>query len=209
MSKPLLIFGLRGTLLERVHVRRLPQNAPKEDLTVGLSKVWLRPGMVDTLLTLQNHCRLAVWSSTTARNTTPLIEAVFQDASVFDIHNEGKKNLKPPIKFEFVWTREHTVADDFRRSSAVVRDDEHATLKDLSSVFRQYAAIANEKNTVLIDDTPSKARMHADNYLWLDSCEGDGIKDTKAMKKLQDFVLQELLETSDVRDVLPRRIRRG
>ncbi|CAC9469980.1 conserved hypothetical protein [Leishmania infantum JPCM5] len=256
--KPLLVFGLRGTLVERIHVRHVPEGMPAADFTVGLVKVWLRPHMIEVLNELQEHCRLAIWSSTTARNTHPLVNAVFgsnmtlqagagtataapakQEAvstsagAVASASNGrggrfGKKrrpttaeaadeesvpeaaiNVPQPqrVHFEFVWTREHTRVDDFRRLNAAVSDDNHATVKDLSQVFAQFPSIAQPQNTVLIDDTPSKAKMQADNYLWLDTCNSLRIKDETGLHRLRDFVMKELVPADDVRELLPRRIR--
>lgn len=238
--KPLLVFGLRGTLVERIHVRKVPAGMPAPDLSVGLAKVWLRPHLMETLLALQEHCRLAVWSSTTARNTAPLMEAVFNSPRQYancgaaaaaaeraeDAEGDagaaalkaarfarrsgaagGGAAFKPPLAFEFVWTREHTSVDDFRRVNAVTHEDEHATVKDLSQVFRTYPAIATPENTILIDDTPSKAKMHAANYLWLETCEELCIQRESGLPELRRFVEEVVLKQSDVRRVLPTRIR--
>ncbi|KAG5509458.1 hypothetical protein JKF63_06768 [Porcisia hertigi] len=276
--KPLLIFGLRGTLVERIHVRHVPEGMPAADLTVGMVKVWLRPHMMKVLKELQAHCRLAIWSSTTARNTTPLVSAVFESnvklqtgkgseatmpahsmyaaaPSVASIKQEASNTstilgsaedaasasngrggrfdkkkrptasttaaegdvalaaanidtLRPQrVQFEFVWTREHTRVDDFRRLNAVVNDDSHATVKDLSQVFARFPSIAQPQNTVLIDDTPSKAKMHASNFVWLDGCDALRIKDETGLERLHEFVMKELLPAEDVRELLPRRIR--
>ncbi|AIN96697.1 hypothetical protein LPMP_141190 [Leishmania panamensis] len=274
--KPLLVFGLRGTLVERIHVRNVPEGMPAPDLTVGMMKVWLRPHMMEVLNELQSHCRLSIWSSTTARNTQPLVRAVFDrnmapqaaamaatavtarsvltaapsatptkheiaNASAIDADSDaaasardgrggrfGKKNrpatsdaaanesvsasiidITQPqrVHFEFVWAREHTRVDDFRRLNAAVADDSHATVKDLSHVFAQFPSIAQPENTVLIDDTPSKARMQAANYVWLDGCDGLRIKDEAGLYRLRDFVMKELVPAKDVRELLPRRIR--
>ncbi|KAG5505178.1 hypothetical protein JIQ42_04366 [Leishmania sp. Namibia] len=269
--KPLLVFGLRGTLVERIHVRSVPEGMPAADLTVGLVKVWLRPHLMEVLSELQPHCRLAIWSSTTARNTHPLVSAVFgsnlqlQDsagaatagfagsaaaaapsskqeeqgaagtsatAAVPASSGRGARfgKKKRPAKddaaaeetlsavaidtpqsqrihFEFIWSREHTRVDDFRRLNAAVTDDNHATVKDLSQVFAQFPSIAGPQNTVLIDDTPSKAKMHADNYVWLDGCNNLRIRDETGLYRLRDFVMRELVPAEDVRTLLPRRIR--
>lgn len=252
--KPFLVFGLRGTLVERTHVRNITAGMPAADYTVGLTKVWLRPHMMETLKALQQHCHLALWSSTTARNTLPLVDAVFQMNSNLS-HGSGigggssssqstaststtaaadgaapgrpgsrfgKKGAKtltsaepaattaaaePQIKFEFIWSREHTKADEFRRANAAVRDDNHATVKDLTQVFEQFPHLAQPHNTILIDDTPSKAKLHADNFLWLDTCEDLRIIDPDGMLLLQKFIEQEILPTKDVRALLPQRIR--
>lgn len=243
--KPLLIFGLRGTLLERLHVRNVPAGLPPPDLTVGLMQVWLRPEMMSTLLALQQHCHLAIWSSTTSRNTAPLIEAVFNSPKFYpaasasattggqapgaatapaESSGEGarfkkRRRLVEPeeaapshgsdvrCNFEFVWSREQTSVDEFRRMNASVREDAHATLKDLTRVFAQFPHIAQPHNTILIDDTPSKAKDCADNFLWLDTCEGVRVMDREGMPRLLDFVQSEVLKEKDVRDLLPHRIR--
>ncbi|KAG8346951.1 putative NLI interacting factor like phosphatase [Trypanosoma vivax] len=190
--KPLLIFGLRGTLLERIHSSRVPAGMPGGAITVGMSRVWLRPGVIETLTALQQHCTLAIWSSTTARNTSPIIEAVFcQQAK---------------LNFAFVWSREHTTADDFRRMSATSRDDQHATVKDLREVYRRFPSIATPTNTVLIDDTPSKGKLNAGNFLWLETCEELKIEDPNVMPALRCFVEEQLLPQKDVRRLLPVRI---
>lgn len=262
--KPLLVFGLRGTLVERIHVRSIPAGMPQPDLTVGLSKVWLRPHMLRTLLALQPHCRLALWSSTTQRNTSPLVEAVFNTPRLYNAtdspkaveendgdgvassaplppsppaaaaeekegserrrrfssrcagadaqegeERDGDAPVQCPVTFEFIWAREYTGADGFRRRNAVVRDDAHATVKDLGLVFKQFPSIAQPHNTILIDDTPSKGKLHADNALWLDTCEGLKVRDTTGMLRLQQFVLDEVCKAKDVRELLPRRIRGG
>lgn len=225
--------------MERIHPRNVPAGMPAPDLTVGLSKVWLRPQMMETLLALQPHCNFAIWSSTTTRNTTPLVEAVFNSPrhypagtlpqevtpghhdSVVGHEKEAgttgrsKRNaaaLSPPsfgcpLKFEFVWTREHTTVDDFRRRNPVVRDDGHATVKDISKVFLSMPSIATPQNTLLIDDTPSKGKLNADNFLWLDTCEALRIKDSEGMKALRIFIEKEILGAKDVRQVLPHRVR--
>ncbi|RNF22362.1 uncharacterized protein Tco025E_03252 [Trypanosoma conorhini] len=194
--RPLLVFGLRGTLLERIHASRVPPGMPDGAVTVGMSRVWLRPGALETLQALQEHCTLAVWSSTTARNTAPVMEAVFQ-----------LQGGAPKVRFAFVWSREHTTSDEFRRTNAASREDQHATVKDLREVFRRFPDIATPQNTVLIDDTPSKGKQNAANFLWLETCEELKIENAQVMPALRRFVEQTLLaEKEDVRRLLPVRI---
>lgn len=260
--KPLLIFGLRGTLVERLHVRNIPSGMPEPNLNVGLTRVWLRHDVLRILLALQSKCHLAIWSSTTARNTKALIDAVFNNEEVwkknlpeeFNSTKSGaaaggeqgagttspSNSMKPPqatekgrfsrrksageeasssilpvanpafvspVKFEFIWTREHTAPDEFRRSNAIIREDAHATVKDLSRVYAAFPELATPRNTVLIDDTPSKAKSNAANFLWADSCQDLGITDKMGMHGLLKFVEEELIPANDVRQILPRRIR--
>ncbi|KEG12731.1 hypothetical protein DQ04_01461020 [Trypanosoma grayi] len=193
--KPLLVFGLRGTLLERIHTSRIPPGMPDGAVTVGMSRVWLRPGALATLQALQQHCTLALWSSTTARNTAPIMEAMFDVSSA-----------EPKVRFAFVWSREHTTSDEFRRTNAASREDQHATVKDLREVYRRFPDIATPQNTVLIDDTPSKGKCNAANFLWLETCEELKIEDAQVMPALQRFVEERLLAEKDVRRLLPVRI---
>lgn len=259
--KPFLIFGLRGTLVERLHVRNIPNGMPEPHLNVGLTRVWLRHDMLETLLALQSTCHLAIWSSTTARNTKALTDAVFHNEGVWKkmlpekfgsssstsaagtaaaatataaTNSEtgsaaGEKGsgrfsrrkvvaeeptvapVNPtfvsPVKFEFIWTREHTIPDEFRRTNAIIRDDAHATIKDLSRVYAAFPGLATPANTILIDDTPSKAKLDAANFLWVDSCQDLGIADKVGMKRLLSFINTELTPGRDVRSILPQRIR--
>lgn len=186
-SRLLLVFGLRGTLLERIHTSKAASTLPTPHHSVGMSKIWQRPHMLDSLTKLSEKCDLAIWSSTTARNTTPLMEAVFQNA---------------PFSFKFVWSREHTKSDDIRRLMAASRDDEHATLKDLSLItnaFPQY----NLDRIVLVDDTPSKARLQADNFLWVKTFDETTLGSDDGMKSLVETVQARLVGCSDVRKILP------
>lgn len=224
--RPFLIFGLGGTLLERMHPRSVPAGAPAPDLTVGFHKVWLRPNMMQTLLALQTHCDLAIWSSTTARNTNAVVDAVFRSGPTGDKgaaaqaspapEEKGKRfqkrDRKPSgsgsdtpgaLDLKFVWAREHTVADDFRRLNAVVNDDSHATVKDLHKVFEAFPTLATPQNTVLIDDTPSKAKNRADNFIWLDTFDVLKADEDKGILLLKDFIESKIVGAKDVRAVLP------
>ena len=181
-----MIFGLRGTLLERLHLSKVPLTHPPSTIAVGMHKVWIRPGVNEAIDELHQHWDLAVWSSTTARNTMPLMDAVF-----------GERRGK----FSFVWTREQTMPDEYRRTGAHDGEDENATIKDLSLVWRAFPQYTPQR-TVLIDDTTSKAKRNADNFLWMRSyC--DNLDDKKGLAELLKVVSEKLLPSSDVRLVLP------
>lgn len=196
-KRPLLIFGLRGTLLERLHTSKLPSATPNADFSVGLHKIWIRPKMMETLTELSRSCDLAIWSSTTARNTTPMMESVFDASS---------------LKFRFVWTREHTTSDDFRRLMSSQHEDDYATLKDLTVVQKAFPEYGLDR-MALIDDTPSKGRLQADNFVWLPTFTVDqrlkndefepGVNN---MVRLQQLVEGQLLPATDFRKVLPARL---
>lgn len=202
----LLVFGLRGTLLERIHFKNVGPNMPGGSISVGPSRVWIRPNAVQTLQSLQNDfgCALGIWSSTTRRNTDPMVQAVF-----------------PPetgLRFQLVWAREETASDDYRRSVIVDPEDEHATMKNLDRIFSSETPL-NEflakddarnwspKRTVLIDDTSSKGRWNAGNLLIVPSFADEGLHRTEDdLGKMKQFIVDKLLEVEDVRTVLPHRI---
>jgi hypothetical protein len=122
------------------------------------------------------------------------------------------------VPFEFVWCREQTAADDYRRSIIVDPDDEHATIKDLSAIWSpttpesaflnpSKARTWSPERTVLIEDTASKGRTSAGNLLILPSCCEDAIgSEYDGMARLRDFIEEKLINCDDVRTVLPRRL---
>eukprot|EP00758_Cryptobia_borreli_P012241 Tbor_TRINITY_DN5729_c1_g1::TRINITY_DN5729_c1_g1_i3::g.19690::m.19690 len=190
-SRHLIIFGLRGTLIERLHSSRVSPLMPQSTHTVGMHKIWTRNYLTESLTALSKNCDLAIWSSTTTRNTIPVISAVFG-------------NDHP---FKFVWTREQTKPDDFRRSMPYDAEDENSTVKDLKEVFRHFPQYTPQ-HTIIIDDTPSKCRINAENYLWMRGLEGDGdsiLRDDE-LQKLVTFVENKAMKTDDVRKLLPYRL---
>lgn len=202
-KRPLLIFGLRGTLLERLHTARVPITMPPATHVIGMHKVWIRNKAAENLKKLSESCDLAIWSSTTTRNTLPVVEAVFgqKPAPASQINNSEN------ALFKFVWSREQTHPDDFRRSAPVDAEDENATIKDLADVFKAFPQYSPDA-TVLIDDTPSKCRGNAGNFLWISGLDGDADKliADNEMSKLVEYVEKNLLKAKDVRDVLPHRL---
>lgn len=202
-QRPLIIFGLRGTLLERLHTARVPIAMPPASHTVGMHKVWVRNRALDSLKKLNENCDLAIWSSTTTRNTLPVVEAVFGQKPT----PATQLNTNADALFKFVWSREQTHPDDFRRSAPVDAEDENATMKDLADVFKVFPQYSPER-TVLVDDTPSKCRGNAGNFLWIGGLEGDANKILKdeEMTKLVKYVEGTLLKAKDVRSVLPHRL---
>lgn len=202
-KRPLIIFGLRGTLLERLHSARVPMAMPPPSHTIGMHKIWVRNKTIDSLKKLNENCDLAIWSSTTTRNTLPVVEAVFGQKPTPAM----QLNTSPNALFKFVWSREQTHPDDFRRSAPSNAEDENATVKDLDDVFKIFPQYSAER-TILVDDTPSKCRANAGNFLWIDGLEGDAEKLQKdeEMVKLVKYVEETLLKAKDVRTVLPHRL---
>eukprot|EP00743_Colponemidia_sp_Colp-15_P010884 GILK01012055.1.p1 GENE.GILK01012055.1~~GILK01012055.1.p1 ORF type:complete len:266 (-),score=23.88 GILK01012055.1:170-943(-) len=146
-EKILLIFDLNGTLLERLAGKAAnPKPAHK---LINKRKVWLRPGLnaLWNFVFEEDQARgqfdVAVWSSAMTQNTQPMIDFVF------GVHREH---------LLFDYHREHTVPDRSRHAKT------YATLKDLQSVWAKYPQYG-PTNTVLIDDSPSKAAKQPNNHI--------------------------------------------
>lgn len=189
-GKLLVILGLRGTLYERIHLSKVPVSMPGEDLVVGMHKIWYRPKMHETLVELREKgCDLAVWTSALRRNSIPVVQTMFPDHEKL---------------FRFVWSRENCTADLLRRAVPVDKDDEHATMKDLRRVWRDFPEYTPAR-TILVDDDPHKVRGNADNLLWLSTCIGEKHCD-EGMTILRNVVVDKLLPAPDVRDILPLKV---
>ena len=208
----LLVFGMRGTLLERLHHSKVPQGMPPATYTVGTHRIWMRRDVLPTLEALKSMgCAMAIWSSTTRRNTDPLVQQCFQMSS-------GEGSTSDATPFEFVWSREQTIADDYRRSIIVDPEDEHATIKDLNQVWSKETPLSffinkerarqwTPERTVLIEDTASKGRTCAGNLLVLPTCsELEIASEYAGMERLKEFVATKLLDADDVRTILPYRL---
>lgn len=187
----LVVFGLRGTMLERLHKSKVPATMPLPTTSIGMHQVWLRPQLIPTLRELSAHCDFGIWSSATKRNTDPLVKLVLPAA-------EG-------LKFKFVWSRENTLPDDFRRSVVIDPSDEWSTIKDITALTSEFPDV-DPARTVFVDDTPSKLRTSAANCLWIDTCEGEKIEEPTALLRMRDFILDELVPARDVRTILPRKV---
>ena len=204
MPSPLLIvFGLNGSLLQRarpVVAANISAPASVETHTVGIQKVFVRPGARAGVarLVAAGHS-VGVWSATTMKNTEPMLQAVFGDFK---------------STFKFVWSRDHTVPDTYRRQASLGdSESDHATLKDISHLWDYSVAGPGfgPTNPVVVDDEPSKARRHADNFLWLPTYS---VEDTAAAEldpslgfdDAVEFLLGRLSAVDDVRTVLPERV---
>jgi hypothetical protein len=169
-TRPLMIFGMKGILLDRVHTSAAAAVQVSPTFSMGSYRVWLRPFVIDALTELSSQYDLAVWSSATHRNTIALAATAF-----------------PDIKFRFVWCREHTTPDEYRRNFVVEDDDTWATLKPHGTLLANFPEL-HKSQFVLVDDTPSKLREVADRTLILPSFDitSPGAAEDSAMKRLLD-----------------------
>lgn len=205
MPKPLLVvLGLNGALVQRCRPMQaagmsLPDVAIEQH-TIGVQKVFVRPGVKAGLdaLAKAGHT-VGIWSSTTMRNTDPIINSIFSD-----------------YKFAFVWSRDHTSPDLFRRQASLGdSDSDFATLKDVALLWRYRVASPDgafgPKNTVVVDDEPCKSRRFADNLLWIpafnvEDVAAAAVDESLGFNKAMSFIMGELSETDDVRKLLPERV---
>eukprot|EP00760_Papus_ankaliazontas_P004830 PhM_4_TR12190/c0_g1_i1/m.67092 len=199
-SRPrlLVVFGLRGTLLERLAVTETPNNIPRAPTHLFAKyNVWLRPGATQALQRLTSVADVAVWSATPMRNTVPLAQMAF-----------------PEVPFKFMWHRDHTSPDTLRRKIGGVSDrsDAHAVMKDLGKIYADYPNVYTPQRTVSVDDAGFKTRSHSGNLLLVPTFdvnvlmrESQGEVDA-TLDKMVDFIEKELVGVEDVRTVLPRKL---
>ena len=201
MNKRLLvIFAVRGTLLERLQEIKVPSTltaAPHAKYGGGPQQylIWRRPHSLEMLKRLSSTCDLGIWSSATPYNTQPVLDHAF-----------------PGIKFDIVLTRDNTKTDSLRRRhKGVEEDDQYATVKNLDLIWGREGAVRYlPERTVLVDDTASKGRKNADNLVWVKSYgvdPGCSMSDNdRTLLDLADYVEKVLVPARDVRDSLPKSI---
>ena len=167
MNRRLLIFGLRGTLIDRQQAS-MRVTGPLPAATCGPYHVWQRPHAIDVLQRLSRTNDLAVWSSATHRNTAPFVKAVFSD-----------------VPFQFVWSREHCAPDDVRRSRIVAEDDSWAVVKPAAAVSR--FTRNRQQQIVWIEDNASKVRRQSHEVIVLPSFDvrTEQAFDDDALRKLE------------------------
>ena len=198
MSKPfLVIFGLRGTLLERLNIQETTSAIPRRpSLTFAKYNAWLRPGCTDLLAKLTEVCDVAIWSATPHRNTAPLVSMAF-----------------PSIDFKFVWHREHTSSDNIKRLlSAGDVKNQYSVIKDLERVYQMMPQYCPER-TIMVDDTVFKTRNQIGNVVLVPTYDVNCIMREKpdvaeiapSVDPLLDLI-KKLISTNDVRKALPQKL---
>lgn len=131
-NKKLLILDLNKTLLYRLYKfdkkKLIPKRLP--DFGVNNFNCYLRPNLEIFLNYVFDKYDVAVWTSATLINTTPLIQHIF-----------GDRNLK------FIFTRENC--------SNVKEIGDYSSIKDLSKIT-DYNYIYNLNNIIVIEDSTDK-----------------------------------------------------
>ena len=133
---------MNGLLLDR-HRSQPPAGAPPPDLEYGdarlRSYVFLRPHAREFAAWALGRFRVAVWSSASARNLSPLVNLVFGEA------------LRPQLAI--VWAQDKCSVD----GAVAARDGKTKPrfLKELSRVFAK--GLGRPERTLLLDDDAYKA----------------------------------------------------
>lgn len=185
LPRLLLVFGLRGTLLERLHHSNAMHMPLANRVTMGHSVMWLRKDVTPVLQRLSKTCDIAIYSSTTRKNVLTCTNVAFGP--------EASGSGCGHVPLSFIWSREQTMGDDFVRSGVQIHSDqknkddrhtvatangsskaelEHATLLDLNLVWKAFGETKGylPSRTVLLDDNMIKCRGFADHFVCVPSC---------------------------------------
>eukprot|EP00189_Rhodosorus_marinus_P008758 CAMPEP_0184750184 /NCGR_PEP_ID=MMETSP0315-20130426/34199_1 /TAXON_ID=101924 /ORGANISM="Rhodosorus marinus, Strain UTEX LB 2760" /LENGTH=313 /DNA_ID=CAMNT_0027228045 /DNA_START=76 /DNA_END=1017 /DNA_ORIENTATION=+ len=131
------VLDLNGLLLFReTRKDRVIGKPPPFDFRMKSGRAWLRPNSSVLLLYAFRRFRVGFWSSAMSYNVKSMLSHL----------------LHPFQKPIFVLSREDTLPDSAPGAKP------HATLKDLTMLWDSVPYMS-EKNTVIIDDTPSKTRL--------------------------------------------------
>jgi hypothetical protein len=156
MKDILLIFDLNGTLLQRVKTslekKLVNENVynPHYDFQISKSvQVFVRPHLQQMLQGFSKRIYIAVWTSAQIQNAKKLSDKLF-----------------PPQHQQLTFLLDRTHCENAPMN---VKSDN--VVKNLDIVFKS-KELSDEyfwtnKNTILIDDSPSKARKQPENLLTL------------------------------------------
>jgi len=179
--KKLLLFDLNGTILFR---DRGPcrKGYRINESKVRDQKVWMRPYAKKFLDFVFGHFDVGVWSSAMKQNVEPLVKLAFGERALVCMLDRSLCTPHP------------------------TPEKPYGTLKELSKVWKLFPGKYDEKNTIILDDSPVKALRNPDNNLVL--CEYSPDLMTPAVfdsdRTLLDLIpyLQQLEGAADVRSVV-------
>ena len=182
--KRLLILDLNGTILDRDEKAWAESNY-RYLCKVNRHYIFKRPFLDEFLNEAFQHYSVGVWSSASEVNTKAMVDAIFQ----------GKPKL------EFVLDRKYCTLDS--RSGARSYD----TIKDLRKIWESREHNPHDtwgaRNTVILDDTPSKTAYNIYNAVHIPSfsmSRQDPGSDEQLLLVLP--YLRELSFAEDVRDFI-------
>ena len=196
----LIVFDLNGTLLFRVKNSSEKKKAmlanwySPHDFSVNGTKVYRRQHLHTLMETIStnNDYQYAVWTSAEPKNAVKLAEKLFAGYS------------KQPL---FVFDRTHC-------TNAIKGEKTSNVFKNLELIFKSKRLSKtwrwSEKNTILVEDTSTKALMHPNNLYLIPSfnvIDRDPAGDN-ALEQLARWLkhLSSLEVVPDVREAIKNRI---
>jgi NLI interacting factor-like phosphatase len=151
--QPLLILDLNGILCHRI--RRRPNQDPpiiseyRSQLgpKVAHTPIIPRPDLLHFLEYLDRHFCLAIWTSAKPKTAKKLVDLLIP------------KSIKDRLLF--VWSQGHCFVDE---TPSDTESKETIFIKDLDLVWQKFP-IWNQRNTILMDDSPEKCVRWKGNAL--------------------------------------------
>ena len=181
-SNRLIVLDLNGLLIFRVFDREKTKFEKHLEVSTKVNEfhVWKRPHLDDFLDWLLDHFSVGVWSSAMHKNVDALIEWTFGP--------ERRKRLV------FEWDQSKCPKEEHP-----VHKHKPLFLKPLSLVWESFPEW-NESNTLLVDDSPLKAKRNPEHLLFSPSEWSIETESGKAELRQEGVIrkfLQDLFEWKD------------
>lgn len=190
---PVLVLDVNGVLCRKVFDNKRTLQARADGYTPSGLALFKRPGVgevIDSLLS--DGWRIVLWSS--AIRTT--VDA-------------ARRVLLPHVRPIVIFSHENSPVDT--RHPVIRANKNWAILKDLRLLWRVPTLQCDATNTVIVDDSWSKVRLHPENAVLVPSfvvdtatgivTEDQARREVEAMQQLKDL-LTRAARARDVRDVL-------
>lgn len=195
---PVLVLDVNGVICRKVFdIKRTLKHQAHGYTPSGLA-LFKRPGIVETIdILVAAGWRIVLWSSA-IRSTV----------------DAARRVLMPHIRPLAVFSHENSPTDT--RHPVIRANKNWAILKDLRLLWRVPTLQCDATNTVIVDDSWSKIRLHPENALLVpsyvvDTSTGlqsleDAHRDQQAIRQLQE-ILMRASKSADVRKVLQEHAR--
>jgi hypothetical protein len=126
-------------------------------------KVWLRPYTFEFIAYLFKHYNVAIWTSNIRENADAIINMIFT-------HSQRQS-------LQFVWTR---------KQCDIVNNKTYDSYKPLQHVWNVWPYLYDAKNTLIIDDSPTKIIGPPHCHYAIKSFTPDMQNDTELLKLISD-----------------------
>ncbi|KAJ3324939.1 hypothetical protein HDV06_005527 [Boothiomyces sp. JEL0866] len=183
--KYLLVFDLNGTLITRLNAKEFKifkaASSISPDFTTNKMKVYKRPHWNQFLETVMNlpHISVGVWTSAQPKNAVALTEKLFGDYV---------------NQLEFILDRSHC-------EDAPIGVKVDTAVKNLDLIFDSKLSKGKwDTNTILIDDSKSKAKKQPDNLVEIPTFDVTVNSQDDSLLILENWLRN--LEPGDVRELI-------